>query len=158
MVGNPGLVPLLHSLVDSYENRCFRFDPYLICVCLFVCLFVFITSYKVFYLSDWTDYEKYDLWLGLVVFNATFDNILDISWRSVLLVKEYPEKNHRPASCHWQTDSLRTRDLELILKRQRLFVQRHLCFERKGGDNSITNHVLKMLTVYWIYTVSTCSL
>jgi len=27
-----------------------------------------------------------------MVFNATFNNILLVSWRSVLLVEEYPEK------------------------------------------------------------------
>jgi len=33
-----------------------------------------------------------------MVFNATFNNISAISWRSVLLVKEIrvPEENHRP--------------------------------------------------------------
>jgi hypothetical protein len=36
--------------------------------------------------------------LGLMVFNATFNNISDISWRSVLLVEETggPGENHRP--------------------------------------------------------------
>jgi hypothetical protein len=39
-----------------------------------------------------------------VVFNATFNNVSAISWRSVLLVEEtrVPEENHRPASSHWQ--------------------------------------------------------
>ena len=34
----------------------------------------------------------------VVVFNATFNNISVISWRSVLLVEEtrVPEENHRP--------------------------------------------------------------
>jgi hypothetical protein len=40
-----------------------------------------------------------------IVFNATFNNISVISWRSVLLVKviRIPGENHRPATCHWQT-------------------------------------------------------
>jgi hypothetical protein len=41
----------------------------------------------------------------LIVFNATFNNISVISWRSLLLVEEtavYGEI-HRPAACHWQT-------------------------------------------------------
>jgi hypothetical protein len=40
-----------------------------------------------------------------MVFNATFNNISVISWRSVLLVEEteVPEENHRPAASHWQT-------------------------------------------------------
>ena len=47
-------------------------------------------------------------WFGLVwfmVFNATFNNISAISWRSVLLVVEtwVPGENHRPVASHWQT-------------------------------------------------------
>jgi hypothetical protein len=37
-----------------------------------------------------------------MVFNATFNNISAISWRSVLLVEETGE-NHRPVASHWQT-------------------------------------------------------
>jgi hypothetical protein len=38
----------------------------------------------------------------LMVFNATFNNISAISWRSVLLVKEtgVPGENHRPVASH----------------------------------------------------------
>ncbi len=41
----------------------------------------------------------------MVVFNATFNNILVIYWRSVLLVEKtaVPRENHRPAAIHWQT-------------------------------------------------------
>ena len=37
-----------------------------------------------------------------MVFNATFNNISVISWRSVLLVEEtaIPRENHRPVSSH----------------------------------------------------------
>jgi hypothetical protein len=40
-----------------------------------------------------------------MVFNATFNNILVISWRSVLLVveTEVSGEKHRPAAGHWQT-------------------------------------------------------
>jgi len=40
-----------------------------------------------------------------MVFNATFNNISVISWRSVLLEEEtaVPGENHRPAASHWQT-------------------------------------------------------
>jgi hypothetical protein len=43
-----------------------------------------------------------------MVFNATFNNISAISWRSVLLVEEIggPEENHRPVASHWQTFSI----------------------------------------------------
>ena len=37
-----------------------------------------------------------------MVFNATFNDISVISWRSVLLLKGTGE-NHRPAASHWQT-------------------------------------------------------
>jgi hypothetical protein len=43
--------------------------------------------------------KKIDLiWFGFMVFNATFNNILAISWRSVLFVDETGilRKNHRP--------------------------------------------------------------
>ena len=40
-----------------------------------------------------------------MVFNATFNNISAISWRSVLLVEEtgVPGENHQPVTSHWQT-------------------------------------------------------
>jgi hypothetical protein len=40
-----------------------------------------------------------------MVFNATFNNISVISWRSILLVDENrgPGENHRPVASHWQT-------------------------------------------------------
>ena len=43
--------------------------------------------------------------LEVMVFNATFNNLSDISWRPVLLVEEIgvPCENHRPAVSHWQT-------------------------------------------------------
>jgi hypothetical protein len=43
--------------------------------------------------------------LMFMVFNATFNNISVISWRSVLLVEKIggPEENHRPVASHYQT-------------------------------------------------------
>jgi hypothetical protein len=41
--------------------------------------------------------------IRVMVFNATFNNISAISWRSVLLVGEMStQKNHRPVASHWQ--------------------------------------------------------
>ena len=42
------------------------------------------------------------LFVCLMVFNATFNNISVISWRSVLLVEETggPGENHRPVASH----------------------------------------------------------
>jgi hypothetical protein len=41
-------------------------------------------------------------WVGVLVFNATFNNISVISWWSVLLVEETggPGENHRHAPRH----------------------------------------------------------
>jgi hypothetical protein len=43
--------------------------------------------------------------IWVIVFNATFNNISVISWRSVSLVEEtgVPRENHRPAASHRQT-------------------------------------------------------
>jgi len=53
------------------------------------------------------DHLKVFMWVGglVMVFNATFNNISLISWRSVLLVDEtrIPGENHRPVASHWQT-------------------------------------------------------
>jgi hypothetical protein len=40
----------------------------------------------------------------VMVFNATFNNMSVISWRSLLLVEEtgVPGENHRPAASQWQ--------------------------------------------------------
>jgi Leucine-rich repeat (LRR) protein len=39
------------------------------------------------------------------MFDATFNNISVISWRSVLFVEEtgVPGETHRPAASHWQS-------------------------------------------------------
>jgi hypothetical protein len=44
-----------------------------------------------------------------VVFNATFNNISVITWRSVLLVQEtgVPRENHRPVASNWRTLNFR---------------------------------------------------
>jgi len=46
-------------------------------------------------------------WFRFMVFNATFNNISDICWRSVLLVKEIgvPGENYRHVASQWQTSS-----------------------------------------------------
>jgi hypothetical protein len=47
---------------------------------------------------------KLFLYIGGMLFNATFNNISAISWRSVLLLEEtrVPGWNQRPATSHWQ--------------------------------------------------------
>jgi hypothetical protein len=43
----------------------------------------------------------------VITCDSTFNNILTISWRSVLLVEEtsVPGENHRSAASHWQISS-----------------------------------------------------
>ena len=55
-------------------------------------------------------------WFGFMVFNATFNTISAISWRSVLLVEETegPAENHRPFASHWQTLSHNSIHLALV--------------------------------------------
>ena len=50
-------------------------------------------------------YIFWSLFVCLMVFKATFNNISVISWQSVLLVEEtrVPGENHRPVASHWQT-------------------------------------------------------
>ena len=50
---------------------------------------------NIFYCKS--ELSQYGWLVGFMVFNATFNNIFDISWRSVLLVEETGE-NHRPAA------------------------------------------------------------
>ena len=46
--------------------------------------------------------NKRMVWVGFMVFNATFNNISVIWWRSVLSV-DGPGENHRPVTSHWPT-------------------------------------------------------
>jgi hypothetical protein len=61
---------------------------------------------------------SYPVWF--MVFNATFNNISAISWRSILMVEEtgVPGENHRPVKSHWQTlsfyDHLAMRELDRL--------------------------------------------
>jgi hypothetical protein len=56
------------------------------------------------------------LFVCLMVFNATFNNISAISWCSVLLVEETggPRENHWPVASQWQTLSHNVVHLALI--------------------------------------------
>jgi len=58
--------------------------------------------------------KLYKVWFGFLVFNATFNNISVILWRSVLLVEEtgVPRENHCPVA--WQTLSHNVVHLTLV--------------------------------------------
>ena len=70
-----------------------------------------IINYKYLLILFWSKH-----FVSLMVFNATFNNISDISWRSVLLVEEtgVPGENHRPVASQWQTLSHNAVHLALI--------------------------------------------
>jgi hypothetical protein len=53
----------------------------------------------------WKYSQEYCLFVCLMVFNATFNNIPVMSWRSVLLMVETggPGENHLPVASDWQT-------------------------------------------------------
>jgi hypothetical protein len=64
-----------------------------------------------FYMSKtWKtlNYSVLQNWGRVIMFNATFNNISVILWRSVLLVEEtgVPGENHRSVASHWKTLSL----------------------------------------------------
>ena len=61
------------------------------------------------------------LFVCLMVFNATLNNISVISWQSVLLLEETrgPRENHKPVASHWQTLSDIVGHLALIEIRTR---------------------------------------
>ena len=67
------------------------------------------------------------LFVCLVMFNATYNNISVISWRSVLLVEETggPRENQRPVASHWQTSSHNVVHLALIEIRTHISGDRH---------------------------------
>jgi hypothetical protein len=65
------------------------------------------TDRRLFTLNNYQDYFIWPGgglvgWFGLMVFNATFNTISVISWRSVLLVEETGEsgEHHRPVASH----------------------------------------------------------
>ena len=69
-----------------------------------------LSGFLIFWETCHAHYIRYlCFYLGVrvrvMLFNATFNNISVISWRSVLLVEKnrVPRENHRPSTSHWQT-------------------------------------------------------
>ena len=62
-----------------------------------------------------------------MVFNATFNNISAISWRSVLLVEETggPGEDHPPAASHWQTYHIMLYRVDLMLDHPHVVMSSH---------------------------------
>jgi hypothetical protein len=78
---------------------------------------------KVRYRKSSSQYDCYPIWQQKldqnnkrIVFNAIFNNISVISWRSVFLVEETGRsgENHRPVAKHWQTLSHNVVHLPLL--------------------------------------------
>ena len=93
-------------------------------------LTVYINTFKV-YLS--CCFYTFNILIGLVwsmVFSATFNNISDIPWRSVLLMKEtrVHGENHWPATSHWQTLS------HNVVSGNMLFVLYYATFSRLSPE------------------------
>jgi hypothetical protein len=55
------------------------------------------------YIELTLQWSKKSIWVMVMVFHATFNNISVISWWSVLLMKEAeePGENHRPWANNW---------------------------------------------------------
>ena len=70
---------------------------------VFNCKLLWVWSYNktTFIFQHFLAFENM-VWFRFIVFNATFNNISVISWRSVLLVEDTGEI-HRPAAYHWRT-------------------------------------------------------
>jgi hypothetical protein len=58
---------------------------------------MFTSLFPITYLGQYSTYSECDIYMTEMVFDATFNTILVISWRSVLLVKEtgVPGENQR---------------------------------------------------------------
>ena len=90
-----------------------------VCFFFFVCFFIEIYIHLLLYLTKHSWYTLYCVFmrpfserapttryigLGVMVFNATFNNYSVISWQSILLVEETKvPRNHQPAVSNWQT-------------------------------------------------------
>jgi len=85
--------------------------------------------------------------LEVMVFNATFNNILVISWRSVLFVEEtsVPGENYRPASSHWQ---MLSQNVVSIDKREFLYQS---SWFTKGPKSNAFKYFFGSLKIHWNY-------
>jgi hypothetical protein len=65
----------------------------------------FYTSYLTLMQTKVSTFVQSPLRVMVMVYNAIFNNISAILWRSVLLVEEtgVPGENHQPVASHWQT-------------------------------------------------------
>jgi len=69
-----------------------------------MCTFILTWTNKMKYYRPYNSVLKYTR-VMVIVFNATFNNISVILWRSILLMEEtgVPGENHWPVVSHWKT-------------------------------------------------------
>jgi hypothetical protein len=115
----------LHSLRNRLEKQLFLKLVQINYIFPRQCTYGIIIVYLLVYILNHTCYFNFIVlhhctqWAGkclfvcLMVFNATFNNISAISWQSVLLLEETGE-NHWPVASHWQTLSHNIEHLALI--------------------------------------------
>ena len=83
-------------VVRAFELRSGQIKKYTICMCCFSAKHAALRRKS----KDWLARNQF----CLMLFNATFNNISVISWRSVLLVEENggPVENQQSVASHWQ--------------------------------------------------------
>ena len=88
-----------------------------------------------------------------MVYNVTFNNILAISLRSVLLVEQTGE-NHRPAASHWQTLSRKVVSITPGLSGIQLTTLVVIGTDCIGSCKSNYHTITAMTASFWFYVES----
>ena len=100
--------PFMHpSLPSFFCGSCCSILSFL-CSVLYIIVFpfaLFLLAIVHMYCLSFFDLRLLITPLADMVFNATFNNISNISWKLALLVEEtgIHGENHRPVTSHWQT-------------------------------------------------------
>jgi hypothetical protein len=105
-----------------------------------------------FTLTDWTHKKQHNIWRRVrpMVFNSTFNNISDISWRSVVLVEETGvlRENNRPAASHAQTLSHNV--VSSTLRHNSNFLDLEMCTSVVlSFEGDIIYHLKVALSIIW---------